>query len=237
MGEPPIPIIVEEQLRKRLDVPVFVANFSVISSNHRQHLHMLVEYLLNRKVDVVIFYGGYNETVQSAYYDPRPGYPFNFFYQEEASPWTKILLEYSAIAGELDRKYRGIISGLSTMRKQHRPFSNEWNARIVDTYFETLALVNGIVSTIDSDYFGKAMLFAFYQPYQVPGEFLSSHQLIRRRIAALPYGYDFSTLYDSLGSKAYTDIVHVSQEANNLMGEAIAEVIKKRVEERLVKKP
>ncbi len=235
MGDPPIPVVVENRLQEMVNVPVFVANFSVISSNHRQHLHMLVEYLLKRKIDVVIFYGGYNETVQHAYYDPRPGYPFNFFFQEEASPWIKILLEYSALAGEIDRKYRGVISGLSEMREHYHPFSTEWNDQIVDTYFETLALAHKIVSTIDSDYLGKAVMLAVYQPYQVPEEFLSSHHIIRRRMAELSYGYDLSNLYDPLGKDVYTDIVHVSQKANDLMGETIAKIIKNRIGERLVK--
>ncbi len=236
MGDPPIPAIVESRLKTMVNMPVFVANFSVISSNHRQHLHMLVEYLLKRKVDVVVFYGGYNETVQSGYYDPRPGYPFNFFYQEEASPWVKILLENSAVAGEIDRKYRGVISGLSTLQDQYHPFSEKWNGQIVDIYFETLELASKLVSSINSDYFGKAIFLAFYQPYQVPDEFLAAHQSIKKRMVALPYGYDFSDRYDALGKGVYTDIVHVSQEANDLMGEAIARVIAEKVGDKLVNK-
>ena len=54
---------------------------------------MLVEFVLTSKVDLVIFYGGWNETVAQAAYDPRPGYPLNFFYIHDGSHWKKFLIE------------------------------------------------------------------------------------------------------------------------------------------------
>jgi hypothetical protein len=97
MGDPPIARVVESELNKILHVKVFVANYSVVSSNHRQHLHAMIEYLPKFKPDLVVFYGGYNETISYAYYDPRPGYPYNFFYREETSPLTKLLIQNSAL--------------------------------------------------------------------------------------------------------------------------------------------
>ena len=94
-GEPPIPVLLEEKLTKKLGRPVQVANFSVVSSNHRQHLHNIIESREFFKPDIVIFYGGYNETLQSAFYDPRPGYPYNFYYRNETSPFRQILVRYS----------------------------------------------------------------------------------------------------------------------------------------------
>lgn len=231
-GDPSIPQVIEDELTRLLGRPVFVANFSVVSSNHRQHLHMMTEHLLDKRVDVVVFYGGYNETIQNAYYDPRPGYPFNFFYRAELSPLRKIVIENSALIGELDRKYHGIFSGLAELRAREKPYSPEWNQKIFNNYFETLDLARRTVGVIDSRLFGKAHFIAFYQPYQVPDEFIPTHEAMRERIATIPYTHDVSTAYDRLGKMVYTDIVHVDQRANDLMGFQIATIIAEEIKKR-----
>ena len=73
-GNPSIAKVVEKELNKITNVDVFVANYSVTSSNHRQHLHGIIEYLPKYRPDIVIFYGGYNELIVTGKYDPRPGY-------------------------------------------------------------------------------------------------------------------------------------------------------------------
>jgi hypothetical protein len=103
-GSPPITKILERELINRLKQSVFVANYSVVSSNHRQHLHGVIEFLPQFKPDLIIFYGGYNETIQTAFYDPRPGYPYNYFYRSETTPFVKLLLRNSAIIGEIDKR-------------------------------------------------------------------------------------------------------------------------------------
>ena len=42
-------------------------NFSSVSSNHNQHLHRLLKYT-DLNFDLVIFYGGFNETIQTYLY-------------------------------------------------------------------------------------------------------------------------------------------------------------------------
>ena len=73
MGDPPIPTVVEATLERLLNRDVFVANYSVVSSNHRQHLHGLLEYFNGTQPDQIIFYGGFNEMLGAEDYDPRPG--------------------------------------------------------------------------------------------------------------------------------------------------------------------
>lgn len=222
-GNPTISKVVEQKLAKLIGQSVFVANYSVVSSNHRQHLHGILEYLPRFCPDIIIFYGGYNETVQSAFYDPRPGYPFNYFYRGETSPFSKLLLENSAIMGEIDKR-TGIFTGLKKLRDQQRPLSDDWNKKILSSYFETLMLSKNVASTIESKYFGKAKFFAFYQPYQVPKEFLSTHSEIKKQIREMDYVFDVSSEYNGLGKGVYRDIVHVNQQANELMGAKIAQI-------------
>ena len=223
-GNPPIAKIVERELAKMLGQSVFVANYSVVSSNHRQHLHGILEFLPEFRPDLIIFYGGYNEMAGSAYYDPRPGYPYNFFYRAETKTFFKLLLENSAIVGEIDKRF-GIITGLKKLKEQQQPFSESWNSRTVDKYFETLALSRNVASTIGSESFGKTKFFAFYQPYQVSEKFRSAHDEIKRRILGTDYVFDVSAAYDALGPGIYLDRVHVKQRANEVMGLKIAEVI------------
>lgn len=232
-GHPPIPRILEIELQKLLGVSVFVANYSVVSSNHRQHLHAIIEFLPHFKPDLVIFYGGCNETLQSAYYDPRPGYPYNYFYRSETGPFFKLLLRNSAIVGVIDRKI-GVFTGINKLRKKQQPFSSDWNKRIADKYFETLMLANKVTGTIESKRFGRAKFLAFYQPYQVPSDFVSTHDDIRRHIGNLKYAFDVSSEYDRLGKEVYRDFVHVDQQAKELMGAKIANIVAKEIQKREV---
>lgn len=223
-GSPPIAKILERELAKRLKQSVFVANYSVVSSNHRQHLHGIIEFLPQFKPDLIIFYGGYNETIQSAHYDPRPGYPYNFFYRSETKPFVKLLLRNSAIIGEIDKKI-GVFTGMNRLKKEQQPFSQDWNKRIVDKYFETLILANNIADTIESSFFGRTRYMAFYQPYQVPVAFAVAHHEIKERIKTIPYIFDVSSQYDPLGKEVYLDSVHVNQKAKEVMGKKIADIV------------
>ena len=92
-GRPPIIDIIAELLTKDRR-PNRVYNFSSTSSNHSQHLHRLIEFM-EYPFDVIIFYGGGNETEGYYYYDPRPNYPYNFYYKNELNSFSKIILENS----------------------------------------------------------------------------------------------------------------------------------------------
>jgi len=225
-GKPPIAEIVEEELNKILSMKTFVSNYSVVSSNHRQHLHGIIEYFTQFKPNIIIFYGGYNETLQSGIYDPRPGYPYNFFYRSETSPLIKLLLENSAFIGEIDKKF-ALFTNLSDLRKVEQPFSESWNSRIVEKYFETLKQASDIAKSMESQYCGNTKFLSFYQPYQVPEKFRLAHENIKQRIYALKYAFDVSSEYDTLGKGVYKDQVHVNQDAKQLMGKKIAVIITK----------
>lgn len=223
-GEPPIATNLGRRLAALTGAKIFVANYAVVSSNHRQHLHAMLEYLVEPTPDIVVFYGGFNETIQSAEYDPRPGYPYNYFYRAETAPALQVLVRYSAILGEIDKRY-GWFTGIGRLRAREQPLSPQWNRRIVAKYFETLALARRLAASMPSAHCGKTGFAAFYQPFQVPDKFRDAHAEIRRRIAELPYVFDVSNAYDGLATDPYRDIVHVSQEARNLMADKIAGIL------------
>jgi len=103
-GTPPISEIVRTKLETHFKTKIHIANFSIPSSNHNQHLHNLIETNKFYKPDFVIFYGGFNELIQPLEYDPRPGYPYNYFFRNDTPPFYRFLLENSPTAFQIYRK-------------------------------------------------------------------------------------------------------------------------------------
>jgi hypothetical protein len=232
-GDPPIPSLVESRLNQA-GFRTQVANFSVVSSNHRQHLHNILESRSLFKPDVVIFYGGYNETLQAAYYDPRPGYPYNFYYRNETSPLNQLLIRYSPTFFLIDKLLtkQGIagLTPLATLRKQEAPFSQPWDQAIMDNYFATLNLAHNITGAFESAHCPKSVFLFFYQPYQVPDEFRPVHEAIRNTIRNYGFGYDLSDTFEKRNLDVFTDIVHVRQEGRDAIAEEIVQRLKTNAE-------
>lgn len=229
-GEPPIASLIESRLNPAGTIRAQVANFSVVSSNHRQHLHNIIESRSLFQPDVVIFYGGFNETLEAAYYDPRPGFPYNYFYRNETAPLNQLLIRYSPtfyLLDELLTKYRiGGLTPLTELRKQEAPFSDRWNQAITRKYFDTVELAHSITGSFESQHCEKTIFLFFYQPYQVPVEFTQTHNEIRKTIGVYSYGYDISDTFEKRNMEVFTDGVHVTQEGRA----AIAEEITRRLE-------
>jgi len=174
-GNPPIPKMIESVLEKKLDTPINVANFSVPSANHNQHLHNIIETNRLYKPDFVIFYGGYNEIVQPLQYDPRPGYPYNWFYRNDTSLMNRLLLENSPAAFALYRiaqkNNAHLFTPIEKIRSEVKFLSPEWKFQLIENYFSTIALAKKISSTITSQKCRSPNKFIFfYQPYIVPEE-------------------------------------------------------------------
>ena len=225
-GNPPIADAIEQNLKDANfnNGKIFVGNFSVVSSNHNQHLHMIVELLIKEGVDLIIFYGGYNETIQTARYDPRPGYPYNFFIIHNTSHLKKFIIENSVLLSTLFNKYgkHYILSNKSELGEV--PFSDDWNKKIVKNYFLTLEKANLISKSIINQSIDQTTFIAIYQPFQVPNEFQNSHELIRSKIDSISYIYDLSDKYQYFDNP-YQDIVHVNQEARMHMAKLISGII------------
>ena len=221
----PIASLIESRLNAGGRTRVQVANFSVVSSNHRQHLHNILESRSLFQPDVVIFYGGYNETLQTAYYDPRPGFPYNFFFRRETSPLGQFLMQYSPTFYMLDdmltKQGIGGLTPLAALRKQEAPFSERWNRAIARNYFDTMDLARSVTASFRSQHCGKAVFLFFYQPYQVPDGFRQVHDGIRKTIGDYGFGYDLSDTFEKRNMDVFTDIVHVTQRGRETMAAEI----------------
>lgn len=219
-GDPAIPKLIELELKKNNfnGSDVFISNFSVIASNHNQHLHMIIESLMLKNIDLVIFYGGYNEIIQTAAYDSRPGYPYNFFYINEYPTWKKLIIENSFIAQKFFKpKY-------IPKKKDEIPFSKSWQKKIKNNYLTTIKKAKKITSALNSNVIDSTVFFAFYQPYQFELTGPELHEQIIKDISDFNYIFDVSNTYDTI-NPSFIDVVHVNQKSKQIMSKIIAKKI------------
>ncbi len=162
-GTPPISDLIQKKLEER-NYKVVSYNFSSVSSSHTQHIHRLIKYINKYKFDFVVFFGGANETGAYAVYDPRIGYPYNFYVVSEIDLIGRMLLKYSNIIGEID-KHTNIISGLDKLKKEYIDLNPDWYQSIFEKYEEDLNLASDIVTNLAvSNYCRNSNFISITQP-------------------------------------------------------------------------
>ena len=183
----------------------------------------------------MVFYGGYNETGQTAFYDPRPNYPYSYFFRTDTSPLIQWLLNQSPTFFLMDmvgKRYRlWDLTGLDKLRKQEEVFSNGWNQKVVDAYFETLTLSKSVSESFQSKRCeGTTQFIFFYQPYMVPEQLVPVNKAIASKISTLGFGVDLSSIFEPTTKSSYfEDIVHVTPNGNKAIGHAVSAAILKDV--------
>lgn len=226
-GEPPIADLLTKQISTS-GKQFYALNYSVVSSNHNQQLHSLIENFDTgkKRFDLVVFYGGYNETAQTLAYpsDSRPGYPYNFYIRNEAPVEFQFFYKHSKLFRNFVDKNRYLEKILNF---NHSPRSTEWNQAIVNNYFETIDKARIVSEALTTDNC-KTKFIAIYQPYNYKASFLGKefeteiHGNIRKRIKSEPHIVDISDLFP-VDSPVYTDQVHVTQEGKDLIAQYISQ--------------
>ena len=222
-GNPSIIETVKSRLEDRgLQVNVF--NFSSLSSNHTQHLHRLLKYYDKFNLDIVIFYGGGNETVQYASYDPRPGYPYNFFFRNDLSPIRQSLIRYSSILGELD-KLTGFISKKKVLDKNIKV--QGWEESIIEKYWRDLSTAHVITSSAIKPNICKNSIFiSITQPANVSiDEHKKLWDLLKVSMSLKNYDWDHYNFTKYEDVVEFDDAIHLKQTSRNLMGNKISDVV------------
>lgn len=227
LGKPPIPERLEPLLSARLGRPVKIANFSVISSNHRQHLHNILESRAAFEPDLVLFYGGYNELVQPAFYDPRPDHPYNFFFRGETSLLVQWLMTRSptfTMLNRLDERFALFdMTPLAQVRTEVHHLAADWESHVVDTYFETIGFAHAVAGAFRSAHCGGPVAFrAFFQPFQPPDHLRPLVERVRVRLKSVGYALDIFDALAAAGASPYLDSVHLKEDANQIIAERIA---------------
>ena len=223
-GDPPIINLIEKNFAKE-NIKINSYNFSSVSSNHNQHVHRLLKYS-NLKFDFVIFYGGFNETIQTYLYDPRPGYPFNFWIRNELSKLKYILLKYSSIYAEYEKK-TGKISDLDQIKKKINYGSEEWIQVLLMNYINVLEKAKVLSKKVVKSNKCKTTNFlAFYQPISNKNSDKTTKLIITKTKDILLKKknliYDIS---DILNETYFIDSVHISQKGRELIADEIYKYI------------
>ena len=220
-GEPPIINLVTaylNELRGGAEENFKPLNFSVVSSNHNQHLHSLVENYQYYPIDMIIFYGGYNEVLMPAAYGSKPGFPYNFEIRNNASPEEMLAVKHSEL-------YRSLKSRFGA-NYDPEPFSEAWSQDIVNNYMSVISTARRLSDVLTTGRCKIPFIFV-YQPFQMDrqnGGHPSFRSDVHMPIATFADnsqdGIDASAVLDSSVSE-YTDAVHVTQAARELIARRI----------------
>ena len=218
-GNPTIIKIVENLIAKK-NIKVETYNFSSVSSNHNQHIHRLIKYS-DLNFDIVIFYGGFNETLQTYFYDPRPSYPFNFWVRNELDNLKLFLLKHSSIISEYEL-YTNNFSGMKKIKKDIDFKSDKWVTGLIKNYFLTLIKAQKISENVlNKNACNKTKFFAFYQPISTKDSEKFTKKIIKETKSFFKNKdilIDFSQL---IKDSDFIDLVHIKQPAKNVIGNEI----------------
>ena len=107
--------------------------------------------------------GGGNETLQYSLYDPRPGFPYNFFFRNELNPLIQSLLRYSSIFGALGLFSNGMISELRILNIKTKDSS--WAQKVINKYWHDLSVANRLITKlVTTNTCAKASFMSVTQP-------------------------------------------------------------------------
>ena len=167
---------------------------------------------------IFFFYGGYNETLHTAFYDSRPGYPYNFNVRNEMSPEEMFLIKNSYIYQIIKLKF--------LKNHENKPFSEKWNKSIVKNYINTIETARLLSSSLTTGRCGIPFIFA-YQPYQmsenhgVQNTFKAQvHSKIKHYVSTSSDGIDVSNSFNER-EEFYEDIVHLLPEGREVVAKNI----------------
>ena len=254
MGAPlskTIPGVIETQLRSAGLEQVRVYNFGVVGFVSGQQLSLLVHHLAALEPDLVIAYDGGNDLYEPWLYDPRPGYPFNFFaWEAEIAPIRRLSTRTISDVSEdsalgrflLDPKEQQQRGALRALRQQVEFGTTNWKRKIVEAY------VANVVATCRFSRSNSFLFAEFFQPTLhfslnlEPGQvkLAGGEQLIQGMrsqragvLAALANGIplndpgcrfsDLSRTFETQGSERYWDLIHIDNRGNEVIGKRIAE--------------
>lgn len=248
-GDPPIPTLLEQHFhRQRLD-HVQVYNFGCVSQGSGMELARVVYEILPWQPDLVIFYDGINDILSPTYGDPRPGYPYNFPVYENNPLLTThdsltrmglMLLAKSNLVQHLGHQWldRRLLP-LERLYQEAGAGTAQWKQEICDRYVENLVKAQAITRALGGEFLAVLQPSGFLKKHLRPDEYASdvlepglrAHvpqvaELIRQAAQAeIERGrlnfVDLSLIFRDTQERRFTDSMHVTQEANEILAEEI----------------
>lgn len=235
-GEPTIPAMLQTLAQADGHSRVRVYNFGVVSSVSRQDVARAVLEGLLFEPDLILMYNGGNDLTSPFWFDPRPGYPYDYFMREanpflgEASGTGNLLrsLMANSTIGRLllrNENVAAIAFGLYDLRLEVGFKSADWRDRIARTYLDGQRYLQDLARRMD------IRAITVFQPIRAYGpgtrypeiETVREHllDLQTREFAELNF-IDLSLMLTENGDRsAFTDIIHVTQETRAEIADAI----------------
>ena len=139
-GNPPIINLVANELEAQ-GISIDTFNFSSVSSNHSQHVHRLLEFSDRYRFDLVIFFGGVNESFSMQHMTLGQD-TLTISFRNELAQWKQTLLRISSILGTIDIYTGGLISGLRSLKASE--IDAQWTDEIASNYWRDLGLAYSI---------------------------------------------------------------------------------------------
>lgn len=221
-GDPPIINIVSSKLNE-INIKNEIINFSSVSSNHNQHLHRLLEFS-EFSYDLIIFYGGGNESITHYYYDSRPGYPYNFYlYDKKTNDLVQLLTKYSNLIGEIDKIF-SIYLEFNPKTSNEIDFKN-WVNETKQNYFNTIKKTKNLSEKMLKPNRCKNTFFLpIFQPLNPLNDRTKILvQSIKKDLKENEI-YNFSNLEKEL---IFTDFIHIDQNSKEIVANQIFKLVKK----------
>ncbi len=233
-GDPPIAVLLEENFGRKGFQAVQIFNFGVVSSVSSMELSRIVFEISELEPDLVVMYNGGNDIMCPFFWDPRPGYPYNFVVTEnnpllESEVSTYPSLALFAYGSNIFRSVfpsyfiNKLIPSLEQLREQNQWQSDEWKTEIARIYVNNLVKANDI-----SKVFG-AEFIAFFQPmvyFQDPEKYFNTSEGafaidVRKKILSEIEKVrsnssvkiiDLSGIYEGMPEQVFRDFIHTQQE-------------------------
>jgi hypothetical protein len=173
--------------------------------------------------DVIIFYGGGNETIQHFYYDSRPGYPYNFYlYDSNSNSLINFFIKYSNLIGEIDKLFN-LYLDFNPKTSNETEFIS-WAKKTKKNYFDTIQKSKRLTENfIVPNQCERSFFIPIFQPMVPPNDRTKKLVEIVRSELEDNGIHDLSYLKSQLN---FTDFIHVDQESKEVIARKIALLIK-----------
>lgn len=245
-GAPTIAELLESKLRAAGKKHVKVYNFGVVSSVSAMETTKILTEVSDYQPDLIIMYNGGNDIIQPYFWDPRPGYPFNFV-MIESNPLGRPLAEYpvltlTALGSALLRKafYNHFVEAftlLSDLRTRVGYQTEKWVTEIANCYADNLRKAKTVSNAFGAEFCAFFQPLVFYKSTLAEQEIglvsdkdfqrycTRQRELLRHNQAWLSAAgvtvHDLSDVFDNNHTAVFTDYIHVTQEGNEVVAEAM----------------
>lgn len=247
-GDPAIPELLMQEFQNNGYGNVTVYNFGYTSAVSSQELVTIVTEISELSPDLIVQYNGANDIDHPLYYDPRPGYPYNYFVYEtnplinpDRLPMWKYVIGTNAIVKSVyqtyfPNEYQNFLLSKKALREEIGYNSEQWKKEIVNIYTNNLMKAQKISVAFGSEY------IAFFQPTIFNKRVLTKDEIklipqdeidyftevqdaIKKRMSAdTMYNarfVDLTDVFDSYETTVFADKIHVHQEHNATIAKSI----------------